>query len=114
MRRLANFASGIDTPYHSNRQAIDVHNERVRAHLKHDDNGRSMERKDYDDPAWLPVVVEEIGEVARVICDWRHNPIYTNQERLREELIQVMAMCSAWVDAIDMDYDPDSTLPSPT
>lgn len=91
-------------------QAREVYLERIRAHQKHDSHGQSMERKEFDDPAWLPVVVEEVGEVAKVLCDEAHitpDDSRYNRQRfkndLREELIQVMAMCAAWVDAIDMD-----------
>lgn len=90
-------------------QAREVYLERIRAHRKHDGNNGSMERKDFDDPAWLPVVGEEYGEVAKVLCEEGHlsDPSAKNRNRfkndLRGELIQVMAMCSAWVDAIDMD-----------
>lgn len=77
--------------------------ERIRAHAKHDTNGGSMERKRWDDPAWLPVLVEEVGEVARALCEYRH--LARNDDTLREqlesELIQVGAMVSAWVDALN-------------
>lgn len=83
----------------------DIHGERLRAHAKHDGNGDSMERLPWDDAAWLPVLTEEIGEVARVICDIRHGK-YTAaatlaRRHMRDELIQVAAMATAWVEAID-------------
>lgn len=82
----------------------DVHCERVRAHLKHDTNKRSMERAVYNDPRWLPVLTEELGEVAKVICDSTKNgtPVPNiDATHLREELIQLAAMACAWVQAID-------------
>lgn len=99
-------------------QAREVYNERRRAHQKHDTHGWSMERREWDDPRWLPVVTEEVGEVAKVINENYDlavtDPASANRVRfkndLREELIQTMAMCSAWVDAIDMDYiDPSGS-----
>ena len=69
--------------------------ERLRAHLKHDNNGMSMERSEWYSPRWLPVLVEEVGEVARVLCD----DGFECREKLEEELIQVAAMACAWIDA---------------
>jgi hypothetical protein len=85
----------------------DIHFERIRAHNKHDGNGQSMERKTWNDPAWLSVLVEEMGEVARVLCEQRHGT-YGHMDRdamiaLREELVQVAAMTVAWIDAIDLE-----------
>lgn len=100
---------------------MSVHRERIRAHEKHDDHGQSMERKNWDDSAWLSVLVEEVGEVARELCEQRHDadraarqePVHiagldramelTFMSRLREELVQVAAMACAWVHAIDQD-----------
>jgi NTP pyrophosphatase (non-canonical NTP hydrolase) len=90
-----------------------IHDERVRAHQKHDDNGMSMEREPFDSPRWLPVLVEEVGEVAREICEMgsfpRNGVWRTHLEQrlhdLRKELIQCMAMCAAWVDSIDMEEE---------
>lgn len=93
---------------------IDVHKERIRAHAKHDSDGNSMERKTFDDPAWLSVLVEEVGEVARALCDHRHAAINDAPgvaaparriliKLMREELVQVAAMAVAWIDSIDFD-----------
>lgn len=94
-----------DIPMHGWRPYSDVHRERIRAHHKHDANGDSMERKGWDDPAWLSVVMEEVGEVARVLCEQRHGNIKSPEVKgdLREELIQTAAMVTAWIDAIDLD-----------
>jgi len=92
-----------DIPMHGWAPYHQIHCERVRAHAKHDDNGDSMERKNFDDPAWLPVLVEEVGEVARALCDFRHAAKADKSElraHLQEELIQVAAMAAAWIDAI--------------
>jgi NTP pyrophosphatase (non-canonical NTP hydrolase) len=90
-----------------------VHAERIRAHTKHGSFGDSMEQKEWTDPAWLSVLVEEVGEVARELCDHRHrqdaNPeadrdaYAEHRERMREELVQVAAMAVAWIDSIDND-----------
>lgn len=95
-----------DLPMHGWRPYSDVHRERIRAHAKHDGNGDSMERKPYDDESWLSVLVEEIGEVAKEVCDFRHDKFDESEymKRLREELIQVAAMAVAWIDAIDLTH----------
>jgi len=92
-----------DIPMHGWRPYSDMHRERIRAHAKHDERDGSMERKPYDHPIWLPVLVEEVGEVARVICD-NELGMHLREEtraKLREELVQVGAMVAAWIDAID-------------
>lgn len=78
-----------------------VHYERARAHAKHDTGGGSMERKPWNDPIWLAVLTEEVGEVARVLCETRLGNEDFPRTRLREELVQVAAMACAWIDAID-------------
>lgn len=84
---------------------IAIDQERERAHVKHDRSGGSMERRDFDDPAWLPVLMEEVGEVARALCEYRY--LTTNRRvlarALKDELVQCAAMASAWIDAIDTD-----------
>ena len=44
---------------------------------------------------WLPILAEEVGEVARAMLEREPN------ERLREELVQVAAVAVAWMEAID-------------
>ncbi len=68
----------------------DVAAERLRASQQH--GGNSVELAAYDDHArWWPVVIEEIGEVARA---YQEAP-----ERVHEELIQCAAMLCAWAEA---------------
>lgn len=87
-------------PYHL------VHRERMRAHEKHDGHGNSMERAPWDDRRWLPVLTEEVGELARAICELTRADPMSDDERaswlanLRSELIQVAAMATAWLEAI--------------
>lgn len=90
-----------DIPPHCLRPYGDVHRERVRAHTKHDARNGSMERKDWNHPIWLPVLTEEVGEVARVLCENELGNLTDARVRLREELVQVAAMACAWIDAID-------------
>jgi NTP pyrophosphatase (non-canonical NTP hydrolase) len=96
-----------DIPMHGWRPYSDVHRERIRAHDKHDSNGDSMERKAFTDVAWLSVLVEEVGEVAKALCDHRHHGEYSDPAalaaELRGELVQVAAMTVAWIDAIDQE-----------
>lgn len=73
----------------------DIEKERDRADEKHRYFGNSVEDKDPDWDLWLPILTEELGEVARAICD--EDPL----EHLREELIQVAAMAAAWADSCD-------------
>lgn len=72
----------------------DAMRERINADIKHAPNGNSMEVAPPDDPRWLPVLVEEVGEIARAMCDLE------SPERLRSEVIQVAAMALAWSDAL--------------
>lgn len=78
----------------------EVHAERVRAHRKHQDT--SMEQTPVDSPQRLTILVEEVGEVARVFNEARHAGTMTlgHLDDLRSELIQVAAMAGAWADAI--------------
>jgi len=77
----------------------DVHRERERAHAKHGARGNSREDQPWDEKEWLPILMEELGEVA-------HEMTYDVQsqgkrDRMRKELVQVAAMACAWIDAID-------------
>lgn len=85
------------------RAYVAMHRERIRAHEKYEDEpGGSIEEKSYDEPEWLPVLVEEVGEVARVLNDYRHGALDDDvmAEALHTELVQVGAMAAAWIDAI--------------
>lgn len=90
-----------DIPMHGWQPYGDVHRERIRAHAKHDARDGSMERKSWDKPIWLPVVTEEIGEVARVFCENELGNLTNARAELRKELVQVAAMVTAWIDAIN-------------
>lgn len=81
----------------------DVHEERLRAHLKHGANGNSREEQPWDEKEWLPILVEEVGEVAHlltydVITDVANTSL---RAEMRKELVQVAAMACAWIAAID-------------
>jgi hypothetical protein len=68
---------------------------RYRAHAKHGAN--SIEGVAADSPAWLSILVEEVGELA-------HELTYDSggdRATLRRELIDVAAVVSAWIDALD-------------
>lgn len=87
-------------PYHS------IHRERIRAHQKHDGHGNSMERASWDDPRWLPILMEEVGELARAVCELtRRDPMSVQEHEhwlnnLHDELVQVAAMSCAWLEAV--------------
>jgi hypothetical protein len=80
----------------------EVHNERERAHRKHGAQGNSREDAVYTDREWLPILTEELGEVAHELTyDSQHPGPNSGREALRKELIQVAAMACAWIDSID-------------
>lgn len=92
-----------DIPLHGWAPYSEFHRERIKAHAKHKDKpGGSMEMKDFDEPDWLGVLMEEVGEVAQVLNDHRHGLLdeKTRNDRLYAELVQVGAMAAAWLDAI--------------
>jgi NTP pyrophosphatase (non-canonical NTP hydrolase) len=66
---------------------------REKAHAKHGAN--SIEALPADDPRWLPILVEEIGEMAH--CLTYDGP----KDELRAEVIDVLAVASALLAAID-------------
>lgn len=87
----------------------EVRAERMRAHAKH--GASSMETLPAHDLTRLSVLIEEVGEVAKVLNDARHrgarlgwdpaDGISGEEKReLRAELIQVAAMAGAWADAL--------------
>ena len=75
--------------------------ERKRAHEKHWSDGHSVETATWYDPRWLPILAEEVGEVARELCDAYKHTVPEQRNRMRAELVQVGAMTAAWIDAID-------------
>ena len=93
MRRLVS-GPVMREPYNS------LHTERIRAHEKHGD--KSAEAMTWDNPRWLPIITEEVGEVARVINERDLGNVTPEMSRLLlvNEVIQVAAMCAAWIDAL--------------
>lgn len=75
-----------------------VHAERIRAHVKHGE--LSAEVMEWDNPRWLPIVIEEIGEVALVINERDLGNISPEGARqaITPELTQVAAMLCAWLE----------------
>lgn len=51
---------------------------------------------------WLPILMEEVGEVAREVCE-NHFPVYRKKDwtNYRKELIQVMAVVKHMVENFD-------------
>ncbi|HYW86820.1 MAG TPA: hypothetical protein VFB50_03570 [Chloroflexota bacterium] len=79
----------------------DVHDERERAHAKHGAKGNSREDQPWTEKEWLPILVEEVGEVAHLLT---YDVVYMGEQHrieMRKELVQVAAMACAWIDAID-------------
>lgn len=79
----------------------EIHTERVRAHAKHGAKGNSREDAHWTNNEWLPVLVEEVGEVAHELTYDADALLLRRIHNLRKELIQVAAMACAWIDAID-------------
>lgn len=48
----------------------------------------------------LPILAEEAGEVAREVCEISGQGKKTRKP-LRTELIQLAAVCAAWIEALD-------------
>jgi hypothetical protein len=97
MTRISQPPTESDIPMHGFYPYSDIHLERVRAHAKHDAHGNSREKADYLDKEWLPILVEEVGEVAHELTyDANFDCL-----KLRVELVQVAAMAVAWIVAID-------------
>ena len=71
---------------------------RVKAHAKRGVN--SIEAIPGDDPRWLSILMEEVGETA-------HELTYDPTGDLRAELIDVITVATAWVAAIDAPQEPD-------
>lgn len=49
----------------------------------------------------LPVLVEEVGEVAKEVYDVDRGTVPFASKRLREELIQVAAVAVAWLESLE-------------
>lgn len=79
----------------------EIADERTRAHVKHGKN--SMEDRPWYDSTRLPILVEEVGEVARVLNEWTLGNINDIEAQvcIKAELIQVAAMAAAWADGAD-------------
>jgi NTP pyrophosphatase (non-canonical NTP hydrolase) len=52
---------------------------------------------------WLPILVEEVGEVSREVCENHHSWYYgkRDHENYRNELIHVAAVCVHMIECID-------------
>lgn len=68
---------------------------RAKAHEKHGHSeGGSMETMTPSRQVWVAILGEEFGEVCRAMT-------YDGTSNLRDELIDVISVASAWVDSID-------------
>lgn len=72
--------------------AEEVRAARMRAHVKHGAN--SIEGIAADDPRWLSILVEEVGEAS-------HELTYDATGSLRAELIDIITVATAWVASLD-------------
>lgn len=86
----------------------DFHTERVRAHQLHRDN--SMEALSWWSPRCRDIVLEEMGEIARVFNEFElgNIPARSAWAEARKEVVQLGAMVSAWAAAFqDVDDLPE-------
>ena len=74
---------------------VEILTGRAKAHQKHGAN--SIEAIPADDPRWLSILVEEIGEVAHAMTYDSGQTI----DDIRAELVDVAAVATAWIDSID-------------
>jgi NTP pyrophosphatase (non-canonical NTP hydrolase) len=75
----------------------EVQHARLKAHEKHGEN--SIEVEPASSPRWLAILVEEVGEIANALT-------YDGPKgNLRAELVDVLAVGSAWVAAIDREHE---------
>ena len=54
----------------------------------------------HDDPTWMLILSEEVGEVAKSIIDRIHSG-NTNITETRKEIVQVAAVAVAWLECLD-------------
>lgn len=67
------------------------------ADSKHGDN--SISCLSVDSPRWLSILVEEVGEIANTLTYDFNSERHTSDTR--SELLDVIAVCASWIDAID-------------
>jgi hypothetical protein len=86
----------------------EIQESRAKAHAKHGEN--SIEAIRANDPRWLSILVEEVGEVAHELTydaaptEQSYNPHERHKRqavRVRRELLDVLSVASAWLDATD-------------
>lgn len=95
MRLLPTDLDMID-PYNA------MHDERIKADRKFGGTAGGVESFAWDNRKWLPILAEEFGEVAKVICEYNLGNITRDRmkDELQKELTQVGAMTAAWLDAL--------------
>lgn len=94
----------------------EIEQARAKAHAKHGEN--SIEGITADDPRWLSILTEEGGETSEAaLLAWNallqarigrvaHEQTYDATGDLRGELVDVLAVASAWLDALDAGAEP--------
>ena len=88
----------IHTPY------MTINAARSKAYLKHNPSGNSMERWPANAPAWPVILGEEFGEVCRAFHEAATAGLVDSRSTdLYNELVDVMAITSAWMQAISED-----------
>lgn len=55
-------------------------------------------------PLWMTILMEEVGEAARVAISDAHGFSLSDRKHCRAELVQVAAVAVAAIESIDMDH----------
>ena len=65
---------------------------------------RKWGEQNHNDYVWNAILTEEVGEVSKAILESRDSGIgldAINVDELEKELVQVAAVCVAWLEAIE-------------
>lgn len=89
-------------------QARLINAAREAAHEKHGDD--SIESVPADDPRWVAILGEEFGEVCHALT----YDSGASLQDLADELVDVMAVAGAWLDAIRVDHGVHPTIAGKT
>lgn len=58
--------------------------------------------QNHEDIVWLPILIEEVGEVSKAINDCFHSIKHVGaEEAVYEELVHTAAVAQSWLEAIE-------------
>lgn len=81
----------------------DVVQEQADARVKH--GPAAMDNRPWNDSLCLPILAEEVGEVAKELCDSQEHGGVVDTPRLYRELVQVAAMAISWASNVKAQDD---------